>query len=142
MNEWMNEWMKEWMNEWINVILRIFRCVHASLYEGLSFGPSVRPWVSRFFGSRKLTNLTYLTNLIPAILTNLTESYKSDKSLCNSILVPYFRRIFVRTNLFSFCYHLTNKEAIFKQGCIHDCISHVCWAGAVMEVRSPFGWKK
>ena len=78
----------------------VFRCVHASLYEGLSFGPSVRPWVSRFFGSRKLTNLTYLTNLIPAILTNLTESYKSDKSLCNSILVPYFRRIFVRTNLF------------------------------------------
>ena len=35
----------------------------------------------------------------PANLTNLTESDKSDKSLCNSILVPYFRRIFVQTNL-------------------------------------------
>ena len=33
----------------------------------------------------------------PENLTNLT---KSDKSLCNSILVPSFGRIFVQTNLF------------------------------------------
>ena len=56
----------------------------------------------------------------PANITNLTVSEKYDKcdviwliSLYNSILVPYFRRIFVRTNLFS-----TDKllSRIFSQG--------------------------
>ena len=35
-----------------------------------------------------------------------------------------------------------NSYAMMKQGCIHDSISRVRWAGAVMEVRSPFSKKK
>ena len=62
-------------------------------------GPSV---VSRFFLNREIDisdNSNKPANLqIWQIWQNLT---KSDKSLCNSFLDPYFRRIFVQTNLFS-----------------------------------------
>ena len=56
--------------------------MHDSISKRQSNGPSVcqsiGPWVSRFFfRSRKSTNLTNRTDLTPS---NLTESYKSDKS--------------------------------------------------------------
>ena len=76
--------------------LPVFRCVHASLYEGLSVGPSVVPsFRHAFFLNAEIdkSDKSEQSNT-PANLTNLT------KFLCNSILVPYFRRIFVRTNLF------------------------------------------
>ena len=34
------------------------------------------------------------------------------------------------------------SQSQFKQGCIHDNIIRVRWAGAATEVRSPFGEKK
>ena len=63
--------------------ISIWGSVHPSV--GPPVGPPVGP-SPVFFKSRKLVNLTNLS--------------KSDKSLCNSILVPSFGRIFVQTNLF------------------------------------------
>ena len=57
-----------------------------------SVRPSVRP--SRvFFKSRKSTILTNLTSLTNLQIWQIWQIW-------NSILVPYFRRIFVRTTLF------------------------------------------
>ena len=67
-----------------------------------SVGSSIfRPSVSPFFSNREIDisdKSNKPANLqIWQIWQNLT---KSDKSLCNSFLVPYFRHIFVRTNMF------------------------------------------
>ena len=35
---------------------------------------------------------------------------------------------------------ITIYEKSIEQGRIHGSISHARWAGALMEVRSPFGW--
>ena len=62
--------------QWKTVVLRIFRCVHASLYEGLS----VRPWsvvrgpLRVIFESRKLigNSIESLEKLIHCSLTAIT----------------------------------------------------------------------
>ena len=38
--------------------------------------------------------------------------------------------------------YVEEKRTEGKQDCKHDSISRVRWAGAVSEVRSPFGEKK
>ena len=68
-----------------------------------SVRPSVGPLVSRYFQIAEIDKSDKYDK------STTWKSYKSDRilqiwqiSLCNSILLPHFRRIFVRTNLLFF----------------------------------------
>ena len=84
-----------------HLYMRVCQSVRWSVY--LSIGPLRVFFTSEIDKSDKSNKPTNLTNL-----TESDKSDKSDKSLCNSILVPYFRRIFVQANLFNSFYGKVN----------------------------------
>ena len=101
---------KRLVSPFLDASTHLYKRVCPSISQ--SVGPSVGPSVSRFF---LITEIGKSDKSKPENLTNLT---KSDKSLCNSILVPSFGRIFVRTNLLE-------TISLTKQGHIDNSTSRV-----------------
>ena len=72
---------------------------------------------------------------------NLTKSDKSDKSICNLILVPSFGRIFVRTNLFNrenLDFSLNANNLIDETSCINRLLPFLSSRAIKSEFPSNF----
>ena len=115
-----------WLSLQVSVYL--FRCVQASLYEGLSVRPSVRPSVRRSVGPSVRPSETHSSNSRKFDILRISNVRKWTKLNINVLLHPnnrhndrhdnqnYFydhnkttkqrRRIFVRQNLLICCQHV------------------------------------